>query len=88
MARVVMVVKIMPSDTDVNLEELIDRIREGVPEGVELREAKIEPLAFGMSVIEAAFTMSEEEGITDKLEQSLRKIPQIGEIDVIMVSRL
>lgn len=88
MARIVMVVRIIPSDTEVNLEELINRIRGELPEDVELREARTEPLAFGMSVIEAAFTMPEEEGITDKLEQSLRKIPQIGEIDVIMTSRL
>jgi len=87
-AKVVVVVKIMPSDAEVDMEELIRKIGEGLPEGVELREAKVKPFAFGMSVVEAAFTTPEEEGVTDKLENYLREFPEIGEVDVTMVTRL
>lgn len=88
MAKIVMVVRLMPSEADVDLEGLLERVKGGLPEGVELKEAKIEPLAFGMSVIEAAFTMPEEEGVTDKLEEYLKGFPEIEEVSVVMTGRI
>ena len=88
MARVAVVVRIIPSDSDVDLDKLSEKIRAGLPQGIELKEARKEPLAFGMSVLQIAFTAPEEEGSTDKLEEFLKRFPEIEDIEVVMVSRL
>ena len=59
MARVAMLLRIMPADQDVDLNNLIQKIKEGLPTGFELKDVKIKPFAFGMSVIEAMFTLPE-----------------------------
>ncbi len=88
MARVAIVVRIIPADSNVNLDELSEKIKAGLPGGIELKEARKEPLAFGMSVLQAAFTAPEEEGSTDKLEEFLKSFPEVEDIEVVMVSRL
>ncbi|MCD6260957.1 MAG: elongation factor 1-beta [Thaumarchaeota archaeon] len=88
MARVAMLLRIMPADQDVDLNNLIQKIKEGLPSGFELRDAKIKPFAFGMSVIEAMFTLPEEEGASARLEEYLRGFEDIQEINVLMSTRL
>jgi len=88
MARVAMLLRIMPADQDVDLNNLIQKIKEGLPTGFELRDAKIKPFAFGMSVVEAMFTLPEEEGASARLEEYLRGFEDIQEINVLMSTRL
>ena len=88
MARVAMLLRIMPADQDVDLNNLIEKIREGLPSEFELRDVKIKPFAFGMSVIEAMFTLPEEEGASARLEEYLRGFEDIQEINVLMSTRL
>ena len=88
MARVAMVLRIMPADQDVDLNNLVQRIREGLPSGFELKDVKIKPFAFGMSVIEAMFTLPEEERASARLEDYLKGFEDIQEINVLMSTRL
>ena len=88
MARVAVLLRIMPADQDVDLNNLIQKIREGLPSEFELRDVKIKPFAFGMSVIEAMFTLPEEEGASARLEEYLRGFEDIQEINVLMSTRL
>ena len=88
MARVAMLLRIMPADQDVDLNNLIEKIREGLPSEFELRDVKIKPFAFGLSVIEAMFTLPEEEGASARLEEYLRGFEDIQEINVLMSTRL
>ena len=88
MARVAMLLRIMPADQDVDLNSLIQKIRESLPSEFELRDVKIKPFAFGMSVIEAMFTLPEEEGASARLEEYLRGFEDIQEINVLMSTRL
>lgn len=88
MGKVVMVVRIMPSGVDVDIEGLLSKIREGLPEGVGLASSKIEPFVFGLKVLEAAFTIPDEEGYSDKVEEYLRGFPEVEEIDVVALTRL
>jgi len=88
MGKVIMIVRIMPEDSSVNLDELVSEIERNLPERVELASTKIEPFAFGMSVLETALTMPDEEGFSEKIEEYLKSLEGVGEIEVVALTRL
>ena len=88
MARIAMILRIMPADQDVDLNDLVQRIKKDLPSEFELKDVKIKPFAFGMSVIEAMFTLPEEERASARLEEYLKGFEEIQEINVLMTTRL
>lgn len=88
MAKVLMLIRVMPSDEAVDLDGLVDKISKGLPEGIELRESKREPIAFGAESLLMAFTMPDEEGHAYALEEYLRSFPEIQEFVTEFVTRI
>ncbi|MCS7132264.1 MAG: elongation factor 1-beta [Aigarchaeota archaeon] len=87
-ARIVIIMEILPVDQDVDLENLIERIRQNLPEGFELKDVQIRPVAFGLNSIKAIFTGPERDGITRELENYLESFEEIQEVNVTMETRL
>ncbi len=87
MAKLVARLKILPTDVDVDLDQLAKRIKEGVSGVAELHNYYTEPIAFGLSALIADFLLEEKEGGTEPLENALKKVEGVGEVDVIAVSR-
>jgi translation elongation factor aEF-1 beta len=87
MARVILSVRIMPQDSEVDLERLEARIREGLPEGFRLLSVSREAVAFGLESLVAWFSVPEQEGVTDLLESYLTSVDGVGEISVEAMSR-
>lgn len=83
-----MLIRIMPADEDVDLDELINKISKGLPKGIELRESRREPLAFGAECLLVAFTMPDEEGYVHALEDYLRSFSEIQEFVTEFVTRV
>ena len=48
MTRLLLIVKILPTGTEINLDELVDSIRNQLKDNIELKEYSKEPLAFGL----------------------------------------
>lgn len=88
MARVIMIVELMPEDPDTDLDELIGKIRQSLPEGFELKDFETRPVAFGLSLIKAMFVVPEEEGASEALEGILNKFDEIQEVNIVAVTRL
>ncbi len=88
MARVAVIIEILPVDQDVNLEELIEKIKRNLPEGFELKDHQVNPIAFGLNLIKAIFTLPEEEGVTESLEKYLESFEEIEEVNITTVTRL
>jgi len=84
MADVIVTFKTMPRDTDVNLDELENKIKSSIsPQKIERH-----PLAFGIVAIHVIKLVPDEGGgLVDKLEEKLREIPEVGEVEVIEVTR-
>jgi elongation factor 1-beta len=75
----------LPSESDI---DSIPRIlKETLPEGFKLLAHKKEPIAFGLYSLLADFTLDDSEGQMELLEESIRKVEAVGEIEVINVSR-
>jgi len=89
MAKVVVSVRIFPSDVTVDLDPLKQKIKNSLPEYASVYKFVEEPIAFGLVVLIADIVVPEEKpGGLDDVEKRLRKINEISEIQTLMVRRV
>ena len=74
MTRLLLVVKILPTGTEIDLDKLTNSIKENLGDGLELKQSEKEPLAFGLEFIKAQFTLEDAEGQMDSQENSVKSV--------------
>jgi elongation factor 1-beta len=87
MARLSLRAKILPTGTEVNLDNIAKKIGSSLKDGIVLSKYTKEPLAFGLYFINAEFSLDDKEGQMDSLENAVRSIEGVGEFEVLGVSR-
>lgn len=87
MARLVARIKILPADADTSVDNIISGLKGSIPEGMELKGHAKEPLAFGLNAVVGDFMLDDAEGQMDKLEDAIRGVAGVGEIEVMNISR-
>jgi elongation factor 1-beta len=87
MARLVARIRILPAEAESNLEQVTELLRNSIPEGMELKNSSMEPIAFGLKAIIGDFLLDDAEGQMDKLEESIKQVQGVGEIEVMNISR-
>lgn len=87
MSKLVARIKMLPSESDADIDSIPKILRETLPEGFKLLAHKKEPIAFGLYSLLADFTLDDSEGQMELLEETIRKVEAVGEIEVINVSR-
>jgi elongation factor 1-beta len=87
MARLVARIRILPAEAESDLESVLSSMKSSMPEGMEMRGHAMEPIAFGLKAIVGDFTLEDAEGQMDKLEESIRGIDGVGQIEVMNISR-
>jgi elongation factor 1-beta len=78
--------RIMPADSETDLEEIKARVRKTLAGSV--REMKEQPVAFGLNAIVAIAVVKDTEGGSENLEQSLAAIPGVGSVETVDVTLL
>ncbi len=83
MGEVIVTFKVMPKTVETNLDELENKINEEIkPERMER-----EPIAFGLVALKVTKLVPEAGGELEKVENKLRNIEDVGEVEVVEVSR-
>lgn len=87
MSRLVVRVKVLPSDAETNLDEVSKSLTDTIPSGMELNSVTKEPVAFGLFSLLIDFIMDDSEGQMDKLEHFLESTHGVGQFEVVTMSR-
>jgi elongation factor 1-beta len=87
MARLVVRIRILPAEAESNLENVVESIKKSIPQGMEKKSSSLEPIAFGLKAIIGDFLLDDAEGQMDKLEEAIKSVEGVGEIEVTNISR-
>ena len=89
MAQVVVSLRIMPTDTEVDLNQLESKAKQEIVKFCNSPEFKteIQPIAFGLKSPNIIFVMEESKGSTETLESKISQIEGVESVEVIDVRR-
>jgi translation elongation factor aEF-1 beta len=88
MANVMVSMKIFPEDITIDLSNLREQIIKILPQSVSVRKFAEEPIAFGLVALIAHILMSEEKsGELEKVENAIRNIKGVSNIETFMMQR-
>ncbi len=86
MADVLITFKVLPAEAGLDPDELIGRIK--AMKNANLHSVEKEPIAFGLVALKPSFVTEDAEGVVDKIEDALKEISGVGEVEVMTVNRL
>jgi elongation factor 1-beta len=82
MAKVLVTLRIMPKDINVDIQnlksEILSKIKASIHEV---------PIAFGLTALDVFVLAEDKEGEMERIEKLLKEINGVGEIEVIEVTR-
>ena len=91
MAYVIITLKVMPSNPEINLEELESKVKLSLyeflkKENVETK-TEIKPVAFGLNSIDLTFAMDENLGSADPFAELVSEFEEVASAEVIEARR-
>lgn len=88
MAQVIITVKLMPTDIEVDLSELEKSASKEIEKfGGKIGRVTQEPIAFGLKALMISFFSDESKSNLDPLEDLLRNLENVESVDIVEVRR-
>ena len=89
MAQIVASVKIFPEDIIIGKDELKEAVKRGLPAGASLYRIDEDPIAFGLVALIAHIILPDTGGDElGKVEEALRRVKGVSEVETILVRRI
>jgi len=89
LAKVLVSLKIFPSDVAVDLEDLKKKIEDCLPDFASVYKFEEEPVAFGLVAVIAHLLLPEDKaGGLNKVEEALKKVDGIGNLQTLTIQRV
>lgn len=80
--------RIMPTDVNVDLEEIKGKLSGIIDKFGDLHSTDIKPIAFGLKSLDIVVLLNDGKGGIDEIETGLRQIDGVGDVNVLDVNRL
>ncbi len=81
MGDILTVYKLYPEEIE-DSDKILDAIKTTVPEDFKLNSMELEPIAFGLKIVKVSFIFPDKiGGLLEKLEEYLKSIPGVNEIE-------
>jgi len=82
-------IKIFPNDANIDLSGLKNKIQSSLPAGSTVQKFDEEPVAFGLVALIAYVVLPEDAaGHMEQVEEAIRSIDQVSQIEVLRVGRV
>ena len=88
MGKIIIVYKIFPSESSVDLEVLKEKITKQLADIASIKRFAEEPIAFGLCALKVNMVLDEKEGIADETEKRMAAIEGVGQIETLGLTRL
>jgi len=87
-SKVLVVVRVNPESTEVDLDKMINEIKSRLPSEFQLVKSEKVYVAFGLYIPRLYIVMPEEyEGGTSRIEEVIKSVPGVSSIDIEFVTR-
>jgi len=88
MADVLVQLRVLPEGIETDLDQLQEKIKEALPEGVSIYKITEEDVAFGLKCLKVIVIMPDDLGGTDPVESAISSIEDVQRVEVEIVSRI
>ena len=79
--------RVMPTDIDIDLNDLMERIKSSLPPNTKIKILREEPIAFGLKALVINILMEDKAGGTSPVEDTIKAQEGVENVEVIGVTR-
>lgn len=88
MGDVAVILKVLPKDSDLDVEDLKNKIEVEIENLCKLNKSEIQEIGFGLKAIRLEIIVPDEEGKIDRVEANIGRVNGVGQVDTEDVSLL
>lgn len=86
--NVVVKLKLMPKGVETDMESIKKKVEGLAGEKVKVHSMEIQPIAFGLKALEINMLFNDKLGGFDDIEEKIKQIEGVGEVETIDLNRL